>query len=289
MNLFCILFAISQFVYSVSSYNINEANITLHLSGSAYCGKENYNTMKLYEPANEFQIDTILHDITTDLQGFVGYIANRKTIYVVFRGSSSPLNWVEDLEIKKVPYTTFATCNCEIHKGFYNSALAVKDMVVYSVMKLNKMLRYDTIIVTGHSYGAAVSQIIGMELINLGILCQVYNFGQPRIGDDKYAAFVNSKLMNYWRFTHNKDIVPHVPPMTGLSYMHSCGEIFENEYGDLTTCSIKNCEDKMCADQYSLKETNGDDHKVYLQHSLDCEANAVIYNYNKKHKYYKLL
>ena len=138
MNFFYILFAISHFVYSVASYNINEANVTLHLSGAAYCGKEYYNTMKIYEPANEFQMDTTVYDISTDLQGFVGYIANRKTIYVVFRGSSSALNWVEDLEITKVPYTTFAECNCEIHKGFYHSALAVKDMVVYSVTKLKK-------------------------------------------------------------------------------------------------------------------------------------------------------
>jgi len=274
MNFFYILFAISHFIYSVASYNINEANITLHLSGAAYCGKDYYNTMKIYEPANEFHMDTIVYDITSDLQGLVGYIANRKTIYVVFRGSSSALNWVEDLEIKKVPYTTFAECNCEIHKGFYHSALAVKDMVVYSVTKLKNMLRYDTIIVTGHSYGAAVAQIIGMEFVNLGLSCQVYNFGQPRIGDDKYAVFVNTKLTNYWRFTHNKDIVPHVPPMSGLDYIHSCGEIYENEYGDLKTCSMNDCEDQTCADQYSLKETNGDDHKVYLQHSLECEANA---------------
>lgn len=274
MNFFYILFAISHFVYSVASYNINEANVTLHLSGAAYCGKEYYNTMKIFEPANEFQMDTTVYDISTDLQGFIGYIANRKTIYVVFRGSSSALNWIEDLEIKKVPYTTFSTCNCEIHKGFYNSALAVKDMVIYSVTKLKQMLRYDTIIVTGHSYGAAVAQIIGMELVNLGLSCQVYNFGQPRIGDDKYAAFVNTKLKNYWRFTHNKDIVPHVPPMSGLDYVHSCGEIFENENGALKTCSMTNCEDETCADQYSLKETNGDDHMEYLQHSLECDANA---------------
>ena len=81
-------------------------------------------------------------------------------------------------------------------------------------------------------------------------------------------------MKNYWRFTHTKDIVPHVPPMSGLDYIHSCGEIFENINGALKTCSTTNFEDKTCADQYSLKETNGDDHKEYLQHSLECEANA---------------
>ena len=73
MDFFYIVFAFSQFVYSVASYNINETNITLHLSGAAYCGKEYYNTMKIYEPVNEFQMDTTIYDISTDLQGFVGF------------------------------------------------------------------------------------------------------------------------------------------------------------------------------------------------------------------------
>lgn len=277
MNLLYIFFFISKLFYSAYTYDINEANITLHLSGAAYCGKENYDTMKIYEPASEFQVKKIIYDAKSDLQGFIGYISNRQTIYVVFRGSSSGLNWIEDLEIKKVPYTTFTECNCEIHKGFYNSALDVKDTVISSVREMKQTLRYDTIIITGHSYAGAVSQIIGMEFINIGISCQVYNFGQPRVGDNKYAAFVNQKLSKYWRFTHNKDIVPHVPPMTGLDYVHSCGEIYENEKGDLRTCSMTNCEDPICADQYSLKETNGDDHEIYLQHSLHCEANAEIF------------
>ena len=279
LKFYTLLVVMSQFLYGVRSYNMNESNITVRLSGAAYCGKENYNTMKVFEPANEIKVDTILYDIKTDLQGFVGYMVNSKTIYVTFRGSSSGLNWIEDFRIEKIPYTTFPSCNCEIHKGFYDSALSVKDNVIHSVTKLIKILNYNTIIVTGHSYGAAVAQIIGMELLNVGILCQVYNFGQPRIGDDNYSKFVNSKLYDYWRFTHNKDIVPHIPPIYGLNYKHSCGEIFENEKGELTTCSNTDCEDPSCAQQYSLKETNGIDHKTYLNYSLDCDSNANTYNY----------
>ena len=111
-----------------------------------------------------------------------------------------------------------------------------------------------------------------MELFAVGIINKVYNFGQPRVGDIKYASFVNTIIKDYWRFTHDKDLVPHIPPIDKLEYYHSCGEIFENFYGSLQTCI--ECEDPLCADQYLVKETNIDDHRIYLGHELDCSAST---------------
>ena len=264
------------FLQSIRAYNLDEATIAVFLSGAAYCGKENYSNMTLRPPANELEVKRIIYDVKSDLQGYLGVISSRKNIYVVFRGSSSGLNWVKDLEIKKIPYDTFPDCNCNIHKGFYESTLAVKDEVIKEVKLLLSTRQYERVIVSGHSYGAGCSQIMAMELVKEDIPeVQVYNFGQPRIGDTTYANYVNKKMSNYWRFTHNKDIVPHVPTIKCIDYYHSCGEIFENESGQLHTCSMTECEDKTCADQYDLKETNGDDHKVYLQHPLTCESSTM--------------
>ena len=107
------------------------------------------------------------------------------------------------------------------------------------------------------------------------IQTKLYNYGQPRVGDLKYADFVNTVISEYYRATHNKDIVPHVPPIEGFGYQHSCREIFEDINGKLTTCSEVNCEDSKCADQYSLIQTNTDDHSVYLGHPLYCEDSTV--------------
>ena len=43
--------------------------------------------------------------------------------------------------------------------------------------------------------GAAIAQLTSMDLIKAGIpITSLYNFGQPRLGDQKYAAFANSKV-----------------------------------------------------------------------------------------------
>ena len=72
------------------------------------------------------------------------------------------------------------------------------------------------------------------------------------------------------RVTHNKDIVPHVPTNVGFDFYHMCAEEFEDAAGKLTACA--QCEDPSCADQYSLAQTNIDDHLTYLGMSVSCNA-----------------
>jgi hypothetical protein len=114
-----------------------------------------------------------------------------------------------------------------------------------------------------------------MELKNAGINNAVYNFGQPRIGDSNYARFANMVLDEYWRVTHDRDIVPHLPPIKGFGYMHSCGELFEDLGGELHICSENACEDPNCADQYNIFQTNANDHTYYLGHHLACDDSIL--------------
>ena len=204
-------------------------------------------------------------------------LRDTKTIYVAFRGSSSLENWIADFEIKKIPYTSYPDCNATIHDGFYKSALHVKDEVYFSLDWLKIKYPSYRIIVTGHSYGAAVAQILAMELIKDGFSLEVYNYGQPRLGNVNYASCVNQYLAGkYWRITHNKDIVPHIPPIIGFQFMHSCGEIFEDKYGGLKECSKIWCEDPTCADKYDDRETNVEDHLTYLGHRVSCEESISL-------------
>jgi len=113
--------------------------------------------------------------------------------------------------------------------------------------------------------------LFAMELLKEGIRPNVYDYGQPRAGDRAFAEFSKSKLGEYWRTTHDKYMVPHVPPIEGYVYYHSCGEFFEDSTGALTSCSLINCEDPNCAAQYPLYQTNTDDHSYYLGHKLSCE------------------
>jgi hypothetical protein len=278
MNYWSIFFLCICFLSNVLSYNpydLNQLYTNVWLSGAAYCNKEQYNTMKLAGPASGFIYEQTLYDEKTDLQGYIGYIHSTKTIYITIRGSSSAKNWLDDFEIRLIPYNTFPECKCSVHRGFYNSALSVTNQTIETIQKLKQIYPSYSVVATGHSYGAATSQLLAMELVKAQIYVQIYNYGQPRIGDANYAAFVNTKIWNYFRTTHYKDIVPHLPPTKGFDYYHSCREIFEDFTGKLMECSNTNCEDPNCANQYKVYETNTDDHSYYLGHYLSCETSTI--------------
>jgi len=262
------------FFGALFAYNTEIANIAVWLSGAAYCGKDNYKTMQLSGPASGFIVENELYDSKTDLEGYIGILKSTKTIYLAFRGSSSKLNWMADFETTKRNYETYTECDCRVHHGFYEAATNLKEQSINATQEIKKKTGYSNVIVTGHSLGAAVAQLIGMELSAIDIKNKIYNFGQPRIGDKKYASFVNNISEELARFTHNKDMVPHVPPQE-IGYLHSCGEIFEDKSGNLKECSSADCEDQKCSDQYRLSQTNIQDHMIYLGHYLYCENSTV--------------
>jgi len=270
-----LLSILSLFIQSISSYSLEQLVNGVWLSGAAYCGKDKYPTMKLSGPATGFIYKSTIYDHKTDLQGFIGIMDSTKSIHVVLRGSSSTMNWLDDFEVRQVPYETFPQCNCKVHNGFYKSARNVANSTVSVVHGLIKSHPGYDVYVNGHSYGASCGHLIAMELVRVGIQPHVYDYGQPRAGDKTFASFSNSKLSNYWRTTHNKDTVPHTPPIDGFGYYHSCGEIFEDMSGVLHTCSSTDCEDPKCADQYALYQTNTDDHSYYLGHRVSCEASTT--------------
>ena len=66
--------------------------------------------------------------------------------------------------------------------------------VVAEVKRLQGLHKNAQIRLTGHSLGAAMAQLTGMTLIKNGLtITQMISFGQPRIGDPKYAAFSDEK------------------------------------------------------------------------------------------------
>jgi hypothetical protein len=256
-------------------YNLNTANEGVWLSGAAYCNKEGYPSMKLIGYASGFKYYETLYDKSSDLQGYTAVNSNTKQIAIVFRGSASITNWLEDAKVIQVPYETFPECNCKVHTGFYKSAKNIYSQVYSSVRDILDVYPSYSVLVTGHSYGAAVAQLVAMELLSSKIVSSVYNYGQPRIGNPAYAKFVNAKKLDLWRFTHYKDMVPHVPPITELNYYHSCREVYEDQNHALQMCSATEGEDHACADQFALYQTDTTDHHVYLNHALECDTSTL--------------
>jgi predicted lipase len=63
--------------------------------------------------------------------------------------------------------------------------------------------------------GAALSVIFGIEfkLRHSNVVVEIQNLGCPRVGNPSFAQFVQTKVDRVNRLVHNRDIVPHLPPL----------------------------------------------------------------------------
>jgi triacylglycerol lipase len=68
--------------------------------------------------------------------------------------------------------------------------------------------------ITGHSLGGAMSIFCTLDMKSNGIdVDGVYNYGQPRLGNQNFANFLGA-LNETYRVINYGDLVPHVPPTT---------------------------------------------------------------------------
>ncbi|ODV94332.1 hypothetical protein PACTADRAFT_4276 [Pachysolen tannophilus NRRL Y-2460] len=173
-----------------------------------------------------------------------GYIAldhNGGRILIVFRGSSSTVDYFYDLNAIPVPYKPLATpkdssidecSSCITHQGFYTSFIQLYEKVIPVVKDLKKMKKFINykVVVTGHSLGGALSTLAGIELQLLGYEPLVVAIAAPKIGSPIMAqwidqifqteshidsiAFANGDLSEggYYRIDHEGDYVPLLPP-----------------------------------------------------------------------------
>lgn len=152
--------------------------------------------------------------------GLIG-ISEDKLI-IAFRGTDgddtlegSILDWINNFLAIQVPFP-YGPGN--VHEGFLSAADSLKEDMLRKTEELYGKLagKYETaeIIVTGHSKGGAVANIMAAILseIHNGKYrdkIAVYTFGAPRTGDELFADKYGS--LNYFRYEAFLDIVCHLP------------------------------------------------------------------------------
>ena len=111
--------------------------------------------------------------------------------------------------------------------------MTMSSQVLPVVTKLVQQHPTATIVVTGHSLGAAQATFAAMD-IKLNIKpsnpMKVYNYGSPRTGNQAFTDFVYNYFPDgtFWRVVHKADPVPHLP-LTYMAFNHAGNEAFYND------------------------------------------------------------
>ena len=166
--------------------------------------------------------------------------------------------------------------SCKIHQGMKRCKEGTINQVMNAVKSMKSKLPDYDIILTGHSLGAAVATLSAIDLIKNGTSVSLYTFGSPRVGNKEFSDYVSSLFStlsnkyNSYRFTHSRDIIPHVP-YASMGYEHINTEIYEDATHMLTTCSAGGPEDSTCgSQQWSFIQCDIQDHLFYLDLYMDC-------------------
>ncbi|HKE86456.1 MAG TPA: lipase family protein [Vicinamibacterales bacterium] len=167
-----------------------------------------------------------------DTQGFV--VENDEAIVVAFRGTQPrhPVDWLSD---GRVVQATWAHTVGKVHKGFYEALRAVwGDGQVLPRRLVGRGNR--TVWITGHSLGGALAELCAARAcfdpaITSVPIQGIYTFGQPRVGDEAFAALLHQKLgARTFRFVNDRDIVPRVP-FFSMGYRHYGNQTFFDKVG----------------------------------------------------------
>lgn len=145
--LFCGMFGLMQ-----ASLDMKFATLALWHSEASYCDPSSYLNATRYSGVLEgFTPVYTIYDKKHDTNGYIGYTASQKTIYVAFRGSVSVKNFITDLKFLTTSYPSCSDCN--VHKGFYEEEQIVIKDIIAEVGALKQKFPSYSVVVTGHSLG----------------------------------------------------------------------------------------------------------------------------------------
>lgn len=138
-------------------------------------------------------------------------------IMIVFRGTSYE-DILTDLHFHK------ETLDCgKVHRGFYAYALKVTGLIALQLQEWDAAMS-KPVILTGHSLGATAAVLQAWWCWSEGReIGGVYTYGEPRIGNARFAGAVNTAFGDvHFRHMNGLDGVPMVPPWH-WGYRH-CGK-----------------------------------------------------------------
>ena len=148
---------------------------------------------RIYDEGKEIGQDEFAYNVVQD----------RGVTIISIRGTNNGRNVLTDLDAR--PFKD-KKLSANIHRGFRDAAEKIRDDLIE-----NHAIE-ESVILTGHSLGGAIAQIIGLWLEDDAYDVQIYTFGSPSIT----TASVGGSALHF-RVAIRDDPVPFLPP---LPYRH---------------------------------------------------------------------
>ncbi len=215
------------FSRGATSYNHGIARIAAILATSAYCDIDNenhtdvlsadYRQLGIKQKNIEYHYDIDYTDqlwgndqcafsfAHTEIQTEQGL---KNLVFIVVRGT--PLNaneWISNLKISSTDKPHL------LHEGFLKASQQIITAFYAYLLEQQLSIHDCFFLVTGHSRGAAVSNMLGSLLIENRLFNKdnlfVYTFASPNVTTDTQAG--SEKYNFIWNIVNAEDIVPTVP------------------------------------------------------------------------------
>ena len=147
---------------------------------------------RVYDEGKEIDDNEFSYDVIQD----------RGVTIVIIRGTNNGRNVLTDLDAR--PFKD-KKLGANLHRGFRTAAEKIRNDLI-----ANHALE-ETVILTGHSLGGAVAQIIGLWLEDDAYEVQIYTYGSPSVMTEKLW------MDGHFRVYLENDPVPFLPP---FPYVH---------------------------------------------------------------------
>lgn len=143
-------------------------------------------------------------------------VAFRGTLNV---GAAAFIDWLNDLRAEHVARQPFPGM---IHAGFYCAFSDLQPKLPSFAFSGDEI-----VLVTGHSKGAALAELLAYFLASHGVRVKVVTFGGPKVGNHSFALgfwrLMEKGLIDARRYENPHDVVPRLP----LLGYESCGVLVE--------------------------------------------------------------
>jgi hypothetical protein len=148
---------------------------------------------KIYDEGKELEDNEFAYNVVQD----------RGVTIISIRGTNNGRNVLTDLDAR--PFKD-RKLDIQIHRGFRDASEKLRDDIIE-----NHALE-ESVILTGHSLGGAIAQIIGLWLEDDAYDVQIYTFGSPAVT----TASIGDAALHF-RVVQRNDPVPFLPP---IPYRH---------------------------------------------------------------------